>query len=135
MVVRRTSRSGFGRAKRRTLAVVPENLLLDRVGPALSGAAVCPLCGRPIVPGPSADEHHLVPRSKGGRAKFLLHRVCHRKIHATLTESELAASYATWEALLAHPQIAAFVRWVASKPPEFYDGSVRTRRLRERRRG
>ena len=21
---------------------------------------VCPLCGRPIVPGPSADEHHLV---------------------------------------------------------------------------
>ena len=46
---------------------------------------VCPLCGRPIVPGPSADEHHLVPRSQGGRDKTLVHRVCHRKIHATFS--------------------------------------------------
>ena len=61
--------------------------------------APCPLCGREIVPGPSADEHHLVPRSEGGRDKMLVHRICHRKIHATFSEKELARDYASWEAL------------------------------------
>ncbi|WP_119154804.1 HNH endonuclease signature motif containing protein [Caldimonas tepidiphila] len=100
-------------------------------GPAAkAGPPVCPLCGRPIVPGPSADEHHLVPVSEGGRDKVLVHRICHRKIHATFSEKELAREFHTWEALRAHPEIAAFVRWVAGKPPEYYDRSVRPRRRR-----
>lgn len=90
----------------------------------------CPLCGRPIVPGPSADEHHLVPKSEGGRDKTLVHRVCHRKIHATFSEKELARGYASWEALRGHPEIASFVQWVRKKPPEFNDGSARPRRRR-----
>ena len=92
--------------------------------------APCPLCGREIVPGPTADEHHLVPRSEGGRDKTLVHRICHRKIHATFSEKELARDYASWEALRAHPEIEAFVSWVRKKPPEFYDGSVRPNRRR-----
>lgn len=92
--------------------------------------APCPLCGREIVPGPSADEHHLVPRSEGGQDKTLVHRICHRKIHATFSEKELARDYATWEALRAHPEIQAFVKWVSKKPPEFYDGSARPNRRR-----
>lgn len=92
--------------------------------------APCPLCGREIVPGPSADEHHLVPRSEGGQDKTLVHRICHRKIHATFSEKELACDYATWEALRAHPEIQAFVKWVSKKPPEFYDGSARPNRRR-----
>src|SRR5262245_51938663 len=79
----------------------------------------CPLCGRLMVLGPSADEHHLVPKSKRGRDKFLVHRVCHTKIHATLTEKELADSYHTWEALREQPEIAAFIAWVQKKPPEY----------------
>jgi len=90
----------------------------------------CPLCGRPLEPGASVDEHHLVPRSQGGRAKSLIHRICHRKIHATFSERELAVHYASWEALRAHPEIAAFVRWVANKPPTFYDNSRRPARRR-----
>ena len=70
----------------------------------------CPLCGRPMVRGPSVDEHHLVPKSRGGRAAELVHRVCHRKLHATFTESQLAGDFSTWEALRAHPDIAAFIR-------------------------
>lgn len=92
--------------------------------------ASCPLCGRPIVPGQSADEHHLVPVSEGGRDKVLVHRICHRKIHATFNEKELAREFHTWAALRAHPEIAAFVRWVANKPPEYYDRSVRPNRRR-----
>ena len=44
----------------------------------------CPLCGRVLEPGASVDEHHLVPKSKGGKVKSLIHRICHRKIHEKL---------------------------------------------------
>jgi len=90
----------------------------------------CPLCGRRLVPGPSVDEHHLVPKSQRGRDKFLVHRVCHTKIHATLSEKHLALEYHTWEALRAHPQIASFIAWVQKKPPEFMDRNIRPRARR-----
>lgn len=72
-----------------------------------------------MLDGPSVDAHHLLPRSQGGRDTVMLHRVCHRKIHAELSEKELARQYNTLEALRAHPDIADFIRWVARKPPEF----------------
>jgi hypothetical protein len=67
------------------------------------------------------SRHHLVPRLRGGKAgaTVLLHAICHAEIHATLSETELARAYSTIEALRAHPRIAAFVRWVASRPPGF----------------
>ena len=92
--------------------------------------AVCPLCGRRVEPGTSSDAHHLVPKSQGGRAKTLVHRICHRKIHATFSERELATQFNTWVALKAHPEIAAFVKWVVNKPPAFYDNSRRPARRR-----
>jgi len=92
--------------------------------------APCPLCGRILVPGPSADEHHLVPKSQRGREKFLVHRICHTKIHATLTEKQLAAQFHTWEALRAHPEIAAFIAWVQKKPPLFTGRNIKSRTLR-----
>ncbi|HYD31049.1 MAG TPA: HNH endonuclease [Azospirillaceae bacterium] len=84
--------------------------------------APCPLCGRPLVPGPSVNEHHLVPRTCKGRETVTLHRICHDKIHAVLSERELARRYNTIERLKGHPELAAFLRWVARKPPEFVDG-------------
>ena len=36
-----------------------------RTEPAALGP--CPVCGRPLIEGPSVDRHHLVPRSQGGR--------------------------------------------------------------------
>lgn len=83
----------------------------------------CPLCGRPMVAGKSIDEHHLLPKSQGGREKFSMHRICHRKIHATLSEKELARNFTTWASLQAHEEIATFIAWVKNKPPEFYDNS------------
>ncbi|UUX95124.1 HNH endonuclease [Aquabacterium sp. J223] len=88
----------------------------------------CPLCDRPVEPGPAADEHHLVPRSRGGREKVLVHRICHRKVHATFSERELARDFHTWAALRAHPEIATFVRWVRNKPPGYLDRTRRPRR-------
>ena len=94
------------------------------------GPSLCPLCGRALESGASVDEHHLVPRSHGGKIKTRMHRICHRKIHATLSERELALQFNTWEALQAQPEIATFVRWVANKPPAFYDNSRRSARRR-----
>jgi hypothetical protein len=90
----------------------------------------CPLCGRPMLPGPSVDRHHWVPRKEGGREASPLHAVCHRKIHAVLSEREIATAYRTPEALRGHPEIAAFLRWVARKPPEFVDWHRSPRRRR-----
>jgi hypothetical protein len=92
--------------------------------------APCPLCGRPLLPGPSVDEHHLVPKSRRGREKFLVHRICHTKIHATLSEKNLATEYHTWDALRAHPEIAAFVAWVQKRPPEFMARNAASRNRR-----
>jgi hypothetical protein len=81
----------------------------------------CPLCGRPLVPGPSVNEHHLIPRSFKGRDTVAMHRVCHGKIHAVLSERELRDHFHTIDRLRAHPEIARFIQWVRRKPPEFID--------------
>lgn len=97
-----------------------------------TGLPTCPLCGRPLLDDHTTDEHHLVPRSQGGREKFRLHRVCHQKIHTTLTERELARHYHTWESLQAHPDIAAFIVWVAKRPAGYLDRNRKTRDMRRR---
>ncbi|MFC5565895.1 HNH endonuclease [Rubellimicrobium aerolatum] len=65
--------------------------------------------------------HHLVPKLKGGKGgpTVLLHHLCHKEIHATLSEAELARDYATPEALRAHPRLSRFVDWVVRRPPHF----------------
>jgi len=88
----------------------------------------CPLCDRPLVPGPSVNLHHWVPRTYKGREAAPLHRICHAKIHAVLTEQELRDWYHTPERLRAHPELAKFIRWVARKDPEFTDGHHRPQR-------
>lgn len=94
---------------------------------------VCPLCER-VIPPAQRDRHHLVPKSKGGRQTEFLHRICHRQIHALLTEAELARHYDTVEALLQHPELLAFVAWVKTKPEDFFVGTRKSARVRKGRR-
>jgi len=81
----------------------------------------CPLCGRPIPKGVPQSLHHLIPKLKGGKGGpvVLLHHICHREIHASLSEAELARDYNTVEALREHPRLAKFAKWVAKRPPDF----------------
>jgi hypothetical protein len=86
---------------------------------AAQAIALCPLCGRELVAGDSVDEHHLTPRSQGGRDKHLIHKVCHRKIHQTFKPRELARQFNSWTSLQAHPEIEKFIEWVQKRPNEF----------------
>ena len=97
-----------------------------------SNDPVCPLCDRPIPGHAPQSHHHLVPKLKGGKngPVVLLHHICHRQIHATLSESELARTYNTVSALKAHPELASFIRWIARRPPEFTSKIPGKRRLR-----
>ncbi|NEX60534.1 HNH endonuclease [Noviherbaspirillum galbum] len=91
---------------------------------------VCPLCGRQLPDDTTVNEHHMVPRSEGGRETVRMHRICHNKIHAVFSERELALYYHTVERLLENEEIRKFVRWVRKKPPAFNDKHLS--RLRRR---
>lgn len=91
----------------------------------------CSLCGR-FVDRSQLDLHHLVPKSRGGRDTVPLHRICHRQIHALLTEKELERDYSEIGALLSHPDIARFVDWVRRKPDDFRERTRKSQRLRRK---
>jgi hypothetical protein len=102
---------------------------MQLVAPAAGEVDTCPLCGR-MIPASQRDRHHLVPRVKGGKETELLHRICHRQIHAIFSEAELARRYNTVESLLSNEQIRMFVDWVRKKPDEFMDSAKQSRRRR-----
>ena len=93
---------------------------------------LCPLCLRPIPPGVPQSLHHLIPKLKGGKGGpvVLVHHICHKEIHATLSEAELARTYNTPEALRSHPRLAVFAAWVAKRPPDFMSKVPKRRRGR-----
>lgn len=111
-----------GRIKRRQ-----RDAVLDALPRVPAQDPACPLCGRPI-PLSQRDAHHLVPRSRGGTETQVLHRICHRQVHALFSETELARQYATVGALLAHPDMARFVHWVQTKPPDFMERTRKSAR-------
>lgn len=92
----------------------------------MSEDAPCFLCGRPL--GRRVEWHHPVPKSRGGRVRVPVHPICHRTIHASLGNRELADAFASAEALRAHPDIARFLDWVRDKAPDFHAPTRRSRR-------
>lgn len=100
--------------------------------PMTETTPICPLCDRPIPPDVPQSLHHLTPKLKGGKGGpvVLLHHICHREIHATLTEAELARNFSTIAALRDHPRLAKFIAWVQKRPPGFASRVPGKRRLR-----
>lgn len=97
---------------------------------------LCPLCERVIPKTVPQSFHHLIPKLKGGKGgeKVLLHHLCHKEIHASLSESELATEFNTIERLKAHPRLERFIAWIAKRPPEFNSRAPSHRKQRSRRR-
>ncbi|WAJ27192.1 hypothetical protein [Antarcticirhabdus aurantiaca] len=78
----------------------------------------CWLCGRPL--GKRVEWHHPFPKSRGGRETVPVHPICHRTIHACFTNVELARRAESGEPLSDDPEMARFLDWIASKPPDFH---------------
>lgn len=93
----------------------------------------CPLCDRPLGD-TNVDDHHLIPKTFKGKITVRLHRICHRKIHATFSERELLHDYHTIESLRAHETIKTFIKWVSKKDPGFYDGTKESNERKAKRR-
>ena len=82
----------------------------------------CPICNREITEKSYFDEHHLIPKAKGGKygEKVKLHRICHDKIHSIWSEGELANYFNTVDRILSNPNMQSFLKWISKKTPEFY---------------
>ena len=80
--------------------------------------AACWLCARPL--GRRVEKHHPVPKSRGGRVTVGVHPICHRTLHARFTNAELGRLGGDVDAIRSDPDIAAFLRWIAGKPPDFH---------------
>ena len=85
----------------------------------------CALCEREDV---KITEHHLVPRSRkkheegfGPVADFCAD--CHRKVHATWDNKQLAKEYYTVEILRAAPELQAYLKWIKKQSGTAYFGS------------
>jgi hypothetical protein len=86
----------------------------------------CWLCDRAI--GKRVEWHHPVPKSRGGRVTVPVHPICHRTLHATFTNAELARRGADAPVLKAEPSMATFVRWIADKPSDFHARTAKRKR-------
>ena len=83
------------------------------------GWRACDLCGR-VVPPSLITLHHLVPKQKGGwpehRRPFC--KPCHRQLHATLGNADLARRYPTVEQLRAAEPLQPFLAWIRRQRPD-----------------
>ncbi|SKA07070.1 HNH endonuclease [Consotaella salsifontis] len=82
------------------------------------GDETCWLCARPL--GRRVEWHHPRPKSRGGRETVPIHPICHRTLHATFTNVELARMEEEGKDLTRHPRLARFLAWIARKPPDFH---------------
>lgn len=101
-----------GRVRRKQVAAAME------AAKVAAPPETCALCARPL--GRRIERHHVLPRSEGGRETVPLHPICHRAIHASASNAELARLHPTLEALLEREDIRRFVAWIADKPPDFH---------------
>lgn len=81
-------------------------------------AEPCGLCARPL--GRNVEWHHRIPKSRGGTDVLPVHPICHRIIHASVSNQDLATTFADLDALRARPDISRFLRWIKDKPPDFH---------------
>ena len=79
----------------------------------------CAICQR-HVPGRLITLHHLKPKSRGGTAEVRVPtcRTCHKQIHASFTNKELAEGFANVGALRQSPRLDGFLAWVRKQKPD-----------------
>lgn len=79
--------------------------------------AICTLCGREVE---HTTKHHLVPKEKGGKygPTADLCQPCHRTIHNTFSNKELAQKYNTIENLQSAEALQKYLHWIRKRKIE-----------------
>ena len=79
----------------------------------------CSLCGRDV-PKSLITLHHLTPRQKGGKAEHRtpMCKPCHKQLHATFSNKDLASTYSTIESLHSAPLLQPFLEWIRKQKPD-----------------
>jgi 5-methylcytosine-specific restriction protein A len=82
-------------------------------------AMICALCQRQVPPR-LITLHHLKPKQKGGTAahRTPLCRPCHKQLHATFSNNDLARLYDTIDGLRAAPLLQPFLKWIRKQKPD-----------------
>jgi 5-methylcytosine-specific restriction protein A len=75
---------------------------------------VCPLCSREVL---ELTDHHLIPRSLGGKKIISICPECHRSIHAFFTNKELAKKYNNIITLLSDEKFLKHIKWISKQNP------------------
>lgn len=109
---------------------IKKKLLSPLLSEDIPDLITCPICSR-VIPESQKDAHHLIPRSKGGKATEYLHRICHKQIHALFNENELAKILNTAESLRNHSDMQTFINWVKNKPDNFYERAAKSSRIKK----
>lgn len=102
----------MGRVKRKEGLIAAAALAARGTAPD-----ACALCDRPL--GVRTEWHHVVPKSEGGTETVPVHPICHRAIHAALSNAELARA-GTIAAIRELPDIARFRSFITNKQPDFH---------------
>ena len=98
----------------------------------------CVICGRDMYNDAhqSIDQHHFIPKSRGGIEKLYIHKVCHQAIHAFWTVKELEQQYSDPEVIKSQDVIQPFLAWIKKKDPLFYEKTISSNeKKRKKRRG
>jgi hypothetical protein len=85
----------------------------------------CALCERQVG---RVSQHHLIPKSEGGKYTVGLCSPCHSTLHKFFTNHTLAKGLHTIEALRAEPDIQRYLNWVKKQP----DRLIRVDKRRDR---
>jgi hypothetical protein len=81
--------------------------------------ARCELCERDV-PRALITMHHLTPRERGGKAgdRTPLCKPCHKQLHATFGNRELARDLSTLTALRQAQSLQPFLKWIRKQKPD-----------------
>lgn len=87
---------------------------------------ICAFCERKFESASALTEHHLLPRSQGGKKEHtdMFCRLCHSTVHASFKNKTLAKMYASVEALRQADELKPFLRWARKQNP---NSSFKTR--------
>ena len=99
--------------------VMPHDGYNPQMHPSEEEQVTCTLCQR-VVPRHLITQHHLTPKQKGGKAEHRapLCKPCHKQLHATWSNTELARLYDRIDLLREAPQLQLFLKWIRKQKPD-----------------